>query len=390
MVVSMPFRVSNGMKFVIDDNIPYIKGVFEPFGDVLYRSGSSISPEDVNDATALIVRTRTRCDASLLEHASVTCIATATIGYDHIDTDFCDKKGIFWANAPGCNAASVEQYVASALCTLSQQKGFSLQGKTLGVVGVGHVGSTIAKLAERLGMRVLLNDPPRSRKEGAQGFCSLSTVLRESDIVSLHVPLLYKGMDATFHMVDEAFIQQLSRTPILINTCRGEVMHTQTVYEARKKGLLSGLVIDCWENEPNIDVKLLNVADIATPHIAGYSRDGKANATTMVVRFISKTLQLGIDNWQVDSIEEPKTSQIRVDGNNMSDEAIVAEAILGTYDILRDDKALRLHPALFEQLRSAYPVRREFPACTLSLVNVSESIRLQLKQLGFNMTLTGK
>lgn len=381
----MPSRASKGMKFVIDDNIPYLKGVFEPFGEVLYLSGSAIFPEAIHDATVLIVRTRTRCDATLLEHSSVKCIATATIGYDHIDTDFCDKKGIQWANAPGCNAGSVEQYVASALCALSQQKGFSLQGKTIGVVGVGHVGSKVARLAEQLGMRVLLNDPPRSRKEGADGFCPLGTVLQEADVISLHVPLTGKGLDATFHMVDETFVQQLSRTPILINTCRGEVMNTKTVIEARRKGLLSGLVIDCWENEPHIDTRLLEVADLGTPHIAGYSRDGKANATTMVVRFVSKTFQLGIDHWLGTPTEKPRTSTIRVDGKGLPDEAVVAEAIRGTYDILRDDQALRLHPALFEQLRGEYPVRREFPAFELSLAGVSESSCLQLKQLGFKI-----
>ncbi len=373
------------MKFIVDNNIPYIKGVFEPFGEVVYLHGAAISPAVVNDATALIIRTRTRCDASLLEHSSVTCIATATIGYDHIDTDFCDKKGIQWTNAPGCNAGSVEQYVASALCALSQQKGFSLQGKTMGVVGVGHVGSKVAKLAEHLGMKVLLNDPPRSRKEGATGFCSLDTILHEADVISLHVPLTYKGLEATFHMVDEAFIQELSRTPILINTCRGEVMDTKTVCKASKKGLISGLVIDCWENEPYIDIELLNVTDIGTPHIAGYSRDGKANATTMVVRSISKALNLGIDHWQITPNEPPENSPIQVVGNNLSDEAVIAEALLCTYDILRDDKALRCHPNQFEQLRGEYPVRREYAAYMLDLAGVSKSASLQLQQLGFKL-----
>lgn len=381
----MPSRVSKTMKFIIDDNIPYIKGVFEPFGDVVYLSGASITPETVTDATALIIRTRTRCDASLLGHSSVRCIATATIGYDHIDTGFCEKKGIQWTNAPGSNAGSVEQYVASSLCELSQRKGFSLRGKTMGVVGVGHVGAKVARLAENLGMRVLLNDPPRSEREGTEGFCSLDTIRREADIISLHVPLTRSGLDATFHLVDEAFVQQVKRKPILINSCRGEVMNTPCVIDACKKGLISGLVIDCWENEPQIHTGLLEVATIGTPHIAGYSRDGKANATTMVVQSISRALQLGLDHWCVSPNEPPCPSTITVNGKKLSDEAVITKAILCAYDIHRDDNALRLHPDYFEQLREDYPVRREYPAFALSLEDVSKNASQQLRQLGFTI-----
>lgn len=371
------------MKFVIDENIPYIKGVFEPYGDVLYLRGSAITSETVRDATALIVRTRTRCDAALLEHSTVSCLATATIGFDHIDTDYCDERGILWNNASGCNADSVRQYMASALSALCKRKGLSLKGKTIGVVGVGHIGSRVAELAGLLGMRVLLNDPPRARKEGPTGFCSLEAVMHQANIITLHVPFVSEGEDATFHLVDEAFVRGLSRKPILINTCRGEVMATQTVLEARRKGVLSGLVLDCWEHEPRINLELLDAADIATPHIAGYSRDGKAQAATMAVRFISQALHLGLDEWKVTPTEKPEKPTIMLDGKGLSDEALVVEAVLATYDILQDDSALRRYPEHFERLREAYPVRREFPAFEITASNISAKARLMLCDLGF-------
>lgn len=371
------------MKFIVDDKIPYIQGVLEPFGEVQYLPGASITASVVKDATALVVRTRTHCDAALLEGSSVSCIATATIGYDHIDTGYCEAAGIQWMNAPGCNAASVEQYVAAALLVLSQRNAFSLRGKTIGVVGVGHVGSRVALMAERLGMRVLLNDPVRARNEGSDVFCPLETILQEADIISLHVPLTQSGEDATYHLVDEAFLQRAVRHPVLINSCRGEVMETASVIQARIQGTLSGLVIDCWENEPHIDKRLLEVADIGTPHIAGYSRDGKANATTMAVRALSRALHLGINQWQVSQVENPEKPILRLDATNLSDEAVIARVVLDTYDIARDDQTLRLQPESFEQLRGEYPVRREYPAYTLELVGASDETRRQLQQLGF-------
>jgi len=371
------------MTFIIDDKIPYIKGVLEPFGEVLYLPGASITPSVVKNATALIIRTRTRCDATLLEGSSVSYIVTATIGYDHIDTAYCQAAGIQWMNAPGCNADSVVQYVASALLTLSQRNDFLLKGKTMGVVGVGQVGSKVALMAESLGMRVLLNDPIRSRNEGSAAFCSLDTLLQEADIISLHVPLTYIGEEATFHLVDDAFLQRVARNPILFNTCRGEVIHAASVIEARRQAVLSGLVIDCWEGEPYIDQGLLDVADIGTPHIAGYSRDGKANATTMAVQAVSQALHLGMDNWQVAPYEQPENPSIRVDATCLSDEAVIASVVQRTYDILKDDQALRLNPAQFEQLRENYPIRREFPAYTLKLAGVSKQAHRQLQQLGF-------
>lgn len=373
------------MKFIIDDKIPYIQGALEPFGEVLYLPGAKTTPEIVKDADAIITRTRTICNKSLLAGSSVKFIATATIGYDHIDTDYCAKAGIQWTNAPGCNSKSVEQYIASTLFVVAQTKGFQLNGKTIGVVGVGQVGSKVARVCELFGMKVLLNDPPRERTEGTDQFCSLEEIMQKADIITLHVPLNMQGEDATFHLADSHFFDALKRQPLVINSCRGEVLDTLAAKEALKKGQLSGLVIDCWENEPTIDLELLTLVDLATPHIAGYSRDGKANGTTMSIQAISRFFGLGIDNWQPREVEIPKETQIALDGSNLSEEEILSNAIRTTYDIRNDDTALRNNPEAFEKLRGDYPVRREFPVFTILPKNIKGVTLDKLKLLGFKI-----
>jgi erythronate-4-phosphate dehydrogenase len=208
------------LKIVIDDKIPFIKGVFEPFSEVLYLPGQKIEHRHVKDADAIITRTRTICNRELLDNTSVKFIATATIGYDHIDTSYCNENGIIWKNAPGCNSGSVMQYVASALASLAKKYNFSFQDRTLGVVGVGNVGKKIVRLGEALGMRVLLNDPPVMRR-GACGFISLEGILRECDIISLHTPLNLSGEDKTFHLFDENTFKKINPNTIFINTSRG-------------------------------------------------------------------------------------------------------------------------------------------------------------------------
>jgi len=208
------------MKIVTDNKIPYIKGALEPFADVVYLSGNKTTPVIVKDADALITRTRTKCNRQLLEGSKVRFIATATIGFDHIDTDYCKQAGIEWKNAPGCNAGSVTQYIASALFSHSLKKGFELKDKTIGVVGVGHVGSKVAALCETIGMKVLLNDLPRERREGSGKFVSLQQIREEADIITFHVPLNKSGSDATWHMVNHDFLMNLNQ-PLLINSCRG-------------------------------------------------------------------------------------------------------------------------------------------------------------------------
>lgn len=372
------------MKIIIDDKIPYIRGAFEPVAEVVYMPGSKTTAEVVRDADAIVTRTRTICNESLLAGSSVRFIATATIGFDHIDTDYCEANGIQWTNAPGCNSKSVEQYIASTLMVLAETGGWNLSEKTLGVVGVGNVGSKVARIAEIFGMKVLRNDPPRARAEGAEGFVSLETVMQQADIITLHVPLETKGEDATFHLCDADFFTRLGKQSVLINSCRGEVVETAAVKQALQNGQIAGFVCDCWENEPDLDSELLALTAIATPHIAGYSKDGKATGTLMSVQAIDNYFKLGLNNWRPSGVELPIEPEFEIDAQGCSLQEVLSQAVLHTYDIRHDDADFRRNPALFEQLRGDYPVRREFEAYSITLRNGSEQQLQALCSMGFS------
>lgn len=375
----------NPMKIVIDDKIPYIRGVFEPVAEVVYLPGSQTTPEVVRDADALVTRTRTLCNEALLAGSAVKFIATATIGFDHIDTAYCHRAGIAWTNAPGCNAGSVEQYIAAALFLWARERNRTLRGTTIGIVGVGNVGKKVERLCRTLGMQVLLNDPPRERTEGPGPFVSLEEICHKADIITFHVPLYSEGQDATWHMVNHHFLKGVNRKPLLINSCRGEVFDTEAVLEAIESNRLSDVIIDCWENEPGISQALMQKSLLATPHIAGYSRDGKANGTMMSVRAISRHFSLGLDHWQPGDVEPPLHPIIPLDGTGREQESLLGDAILATYDLRTDDLHLRKNPALFEKLRGDYPVRREFGAYTVRITNVPDDTICKLKNLGFRI-----
>ena len=372
------------MKIIIDDKIPYIQGAFEEVAEVIYLPGAKTTSEVVKDADAIVTRTRTICNEKLLAGSSVKFIATATIGYDHIDTDYCQTAGISWTNAPGCNSKSVEQYIASTLFVLAETKKLQLKDLCIGVVGVGNVGSKVANVCEILGMKVLLNDPPRERAEGSARFVSLQQVMEQADIITLHVPLNMKGADATFHLGNDDFFSKLKKKPVLMNSCRGEVVETNAVKSALKNGLLSDFVCDCWENEPAIDLELLSLTTIATPHIAGYSKDGKATGTQMSVKAISDFFNLGLNNWQPKGVEVPIHPTLEIDGAGLTEQEIISTAILATYDIRNDDRVFRNDTESFEQQRGDYPVRREFPAFTIHAKNVDALVLEKLRKLGFN------
>jgi len=373
------------MKIIIDDKIPYIRGALEPFAEVVYLPGSGTTAEVVKDADALITRTRTICSRELLEGSRVRLIATATIGFDHIDIDWCARAGIAWSNAPGCNAESVNQYIASALFSYARRKELTLKGQSIGIVGVGQVGTRIARTAEILGMEVLLNDPPRERVEGSSQFVPLQEICRAADIISFHVPLNLEGRDRTLHMVDREFCASLERKPLLVNTCRGEVFDTGALHAGLGARQLSGLVLDCWENEPGIDLGLLAKVDFGTPHIAGYSKDGKANGTRTSVRAVSRFFGLGIDDWTPSGVEPPDNPVLELDGAGLCEESILAAAVLATYEIEDDDEALRRNPERFEQLRGDYPVRREFDCYSVDARHVGDETLRKLGQMGFHV-----
>jgi erythronate-4-phosphate dehydrogenase len=373
------------MKIIIDDKIPYIRGAFEGVAEVVYLAGSKTTPEVVKDANAIVTRTRTICNEKLLADSSVKFIATATIGYDHIDTDYCDTAGIKWTNAPGCNSKSVEQYIASTLMVLAETCNLQLKDLCIGVVGVGNVGSKVARISELFVMKVLKNDPPRERAEGSGEFVSLEQVMNEADIITLHVPLETKGEDATFHLGNAKFFSGLKKKPIVINSCRGEVVDTIAVKAALKNGQISAFVCDCWENEPDVDLELLALTEIATPHIAGYSKDGKATGTEMSVHAISQYFSLGLENWKPSGVELPEQPVFELDGSGMSEQQIISKAILHTYDIRNDDADFRKDPSKFEQLRGDYPTRREFPAFTVVPKNIGDGTLEVLRKIGFNI-----
>lgn len=337
------------MKVIVDNKIPYIKGIIERIADeVVYLPGNAFTPQEMKDADALIVRTRTLCNRDLLEGSRIKFIATATIGFDHIDTAYCQEAGITWTNCPGCNASSVEQYVHSVLLLLKREKNLCLEGATIGVVGVGHVGSKVATMASKLGMRVLLNDPPRADK-GEEGFVDLHTIARECDVITFHTPLNREGVYRTFHLADEAFFNQLERSPYIINSSRGEVVETQALLRALEKGQVKEAVIDTWENEPDIDLTLLREAFIATPHIAGYSADGKANATRMSLEALCRFF--GIEaNFEIVPPSLPEDMAWSEDKET---------AYLQLYNPMRDSEWLKAEPEKFEWFRGNYPLRRE-------------------------------
>lgn len=339
------------MNIVIDNYIPYIEGVFEQFAHVSYLSASEMTAETIRNADALIVRTRTQCNEALLKGTKVKFIASATIGYDHIDRTYCAENGIKWTNSPGCNALSVAQYMASVFVRIKEKYGWDYTQKTIGIVGVGNVGTQIARLSEVLGMRVLLNDPPRAKREGQSNFTDLDTLCKEADIISFHTWLDRETEDKTYHLADDDFFNKLEKKPILINSSRGEVVCTAALKQALETSQIEDAILDCWENEPHIDTTLLRRCFITTPHIAGYSADGKANATMQSVRAISRFFGLGIDDWKPTNLPIPKQKDDKFDS--------IGDFFIKTYDISEDSEQLKSNPQKFEYFRSHYPFRRE-------------------------------
>ena len=370
---------------IVDDHIPFIKGVLEPYAKVIYAKGGVIDRGLASQADGLIIRTRTRCDKNLLEGTPVKFIATATIGTDHIDIPYCNSLGIRWYHAPGCNAGSVKQYVASVLANISVNHNFSLKNKKIGIIGAGHVGTKVAHLAEILGMTPLLNDPPRERNEESGSFVSIDEISESCDIISFHVPLNHEGVDKTFHMADKSFLEKLKNKPFIINTSRGEVIESEAIKEALVKGWVSGFVADVWENEPNADPSLLQAALIATPHIAGYSAEGKANGTAACVRAAGKFFGFGLDCWFPTDLPSPENPQIEIDASGKNEEAVLSQAILAGYDVMSDDQTFRTDFSQFENLRNHYPTRREFEAYNVKIKNSNPAILTQLTNLGFHI-----
>ncbi|MBQ9137232.1 MAG: 4-phosphoerythronate dehydrogenase [Alistipes sp.] len=329
------------MKVVIDGAIPFISGILEPFAEVVYADGGSFTPELVADADALIIRTRTRCNGALLDGSRVQFIATATIGFDHIDMEYCHAHNITVTTAAGCNARGVLQWVAAVLVELSRREGFVPQQRTLGIVGVGNVGSLVKQYAQMWGFKTVCCDPPRQMRENLD-FVSLQELLPQVDIVTLHTPL-----DSTTRgMINPQTVALLHTGATIINASRGEVAQTEALLRED-----IACAIDVWEGEPDIDERLVTKAFATTPHIAGYSLQGKANATAMAVHALANHFNLPLTNWYPAGIE-PTTPQ-----------PIDWQALCNTIDhycnITAQSAPLK-NGEEFEGLRNGYNYRKEY------------------------------
>lgn len=340
------------LKIVADKAIPFLEGVFDPYADMTYLPGDKIGPEDVRDADVLMVRTRTKCNADLLEGSKVKFIATATIGTDHIDFPYCDSKGIVIRNAPGCNAGGVMEYVFSALYGLASRKSISLQGDTIGIIGVGHVGSLIERMGRALGFKILKCDPPRAEAEGSFGFCDLEYLLQNSQIVTLHVPL----DETTRGMANSEFFSLMQPGAFFINAARGEVVCDDALKAAIPK--LGPVIIDTWNHEPDIDLDIMDKVAIATPHIAGYSYQGKQNGTAAAVRAVAHYFGITELYEFFPKTDLPENEAVKLDLKGLN-QGEIASVLQYNYPIFTDDFMLRLNPENFDKLRSEYNYRRE-------------------------------
>ncbi len=372
--------------------MPFAAETFGTLGETTVLEGRSITADNVRGADVLAIRSTTRVNRELLQGSRVRFVGTATIGTDHMDTDYLDSAGIRWCYAPGCNANSVSEYVTAALLHLAQRYGWVLQDKTIGIIGVGNVGRRVAEKAEALGLRVLLNDPPRERAGDKADFQPLERLLAEADILTLHVPLNNSGPDATRQMVNDRFFAGARRGLVFINSARGAVVNTMSLLKALEKGLVAHAVIDTWKDEPQISRQLLERVEIGTPHIAGYSYDGKVAGTVMVYqqacRFLNRT-----PLWDPTPFLPPSPVphlDLRAETGAGSQD-IAERAVRAVYEIARDDQDLRrackgnetAAARNFDKLRRCYRQRREFRFTRVSLPPEAVAAKNILNKLGF-------
>ncbi len=364
--------MKRAIKVTADSDIPFLKGLIEPFAEIEYLKGSEITRERIMGSDALFIRTRTKCNSELLQGSNVRFIASATIGSDHVDVEWCKEAGIHFSNASGCNAWGVVQYVITSIFYVFDKRGESPEGKTLGVVGAGNVGERLASLAERVGFKVLRCDPPlksliqndpgyfANNIEGPdrshlseRDFYPLSYLLEHSDIVSVHVPLTAM----TWDMADDRFFSAMKSGAMFINSSRGEVVNEKALI--KYSGALSGIVIDVWRNEPDINTELMKITDIATPHIAGYSIEGKINATRMTVNSFGDYFKIRELSDLI--IDYPPGRELLFKPSSDSEPFVnLSNLIFSLYDIGEDSKILKESPDIFETIRNGYSYREEY------------------------------
>lgn len=339
----------------IENKIPFIAGRLEQFANVVYLPADEFTPDNVADADALVVRTRTKCDASLLEKSTVKLIVTATIGTDHIDTQWCRNNGITVCNAAGCNAPGVAQYVWSSILNL----GINPPTATIGIVGCGHVGSIVEEWANLLGAKTLICDPPLAEIGSPKSFVTLEQLLPQCDVVTLHTPLTFTGKHSTYHLINAARLEMMQKNAVLINAARGSVISTADVLKAAENGSIR-LVIDCWENEPYISLPLLNISKIATPHIAGYSLQGKQRATRMAIETIARHFNFPLSEIELTDLASPYEKKSKLTAKEITDSY---SPIADTDDLrnahIGNSTSINEKAQSFEHLRNAYNYRCE-------------------------------
>ncbi|MDZ7363184.1 MAG: 4-phosphoerythronate dehydrogenase PdxB [candidate division KSB1 bacterium] len=379
------------MRIVADENIPCVREAFSPLGEVRLMPGRAMTRAALQDADLLLVRSVTPVDEKLLKGTPVRFVGTATIGDDHIDLAYLQQQGIAFTNAAGSNANSVAEYVTAAMVHRAVQRHLSLHHLTLGIVGVGHIGSRVAEMAAGLGMRVLLNDPPLARQTRDPKFLPLEALMA-ADIITLHTPLTGEGEDATFHLFDESRLGALKSGSLVINTSRGAVVDNAALKKMLQQGRLTA-ILDVWENEPEIDAALLQLVEIGTPHIAGYSLEGKLNGVAQIYRAVCEFLG-ATPKWRMQTALPPVDAPlIRVQSNFESSEKKLEALIKHAYDITADDRRLRKYlreqaqdrGRYFDRLRRDYPVRREFYNYQVNVESGDENLLPPIKALGFQI-----
>ncbi len=355
------------MKIIADANIPFVAECFSSIGEVKIVGGREITPGIVSDADVLLVRSITPVDSDLLADSKVRFVATATIGFDHIDIDFLRRNNIGFTSAPGSNSNSAAEYVIAGLLEIGQKYDIDLEDKSIGIIGVGNVGSRVAKKCAALGMQIYLNDPPLQRQTGEAKYLPLKELF-DCDFITLHTPLTFEGVDKTYHLADEKFFKSLKERCVFVNASRGGVVDSEALKTAIRSGRLRAVVLDVWENEPNIDTELLRMVDLSTPHIAGYSLDGKVAGMIMIYKAACEYFGLESKYGIEDFLPEPAVKQIEIDLDSGSEQEILHQSVQQVYVINRDDfntREIAMVPEetrgkFFDDLRKNYPVRREF------------------------------
>lgn len=379
------------MKIIADENIPCVQQAFSTLGEVILLPGRQLCADDVRDADILLVRSVTKVGRELLEGSRVCFVGSATIGFDHIDRDYLQQQNIGFATAPGSNATSAAEYVVSAVLALAERDGFDPAEKKVGIIGCGNVGSRVLQKLSALGMHCLVNDPPLQAQGGHDEFVDLEEIL-QTDIITLHVPLTKSGEYPTFHLVDGVFIGKLRPGAILINTARGSVIDNRALARALSQRTDLSVVLDVWEGEPAIDTALLEKVAFGTPHIAGYSLEGKLRGTEMIYTAACAHFGLPI-RWSAEG-ELPARRPLELDEPGAKDlMQAVSRAVFHSYDVRNDDAQLRrlslLTPeqqkAGFDALRKEYPVRHEFQCTTVIPGGMNDGLNYTLRNIGFDI-----